>query len=126
MRTVLDSLHDLELDRCVYDGQDLLAEVTELVVGYGGRVVQGERRYVVRFARPIAHAITEEFPAAVSQLIQGEDVGFLRRVDALALRAALGLDIEQFESVRAFALATAHEILVAYCEVDPTVGENGG
>jgi hypothetical protein len=126
MRTVLDSLHDLELDRCVYDGHDLLAEVNELVAGYGGRVAQGSRRYVVRFAKPVAHAITEELPAVVAELLQGEDVGFLRRIDSSRLRMALGLDLEQFENIHAFALVTAHEVLIAYCVEEPTIQENGG
>jgi hypothetical protein len=123
MHTILDLSHELELDRCVYDGRDLLAEVNELVVEPGGRVVRGPRRYVVRFAKPVAHAITEEFPAAWAHLLQGEDGGFLRSIDAPALRPALGIDLGQFDSFHAYALVTAHEILVAYCAVEPVVQE---
>ena len=125
MQTALDSLHDLELDRCVYDGGDLVAEVIELIVGNGGRVAQGHRRYKVRFAKPLAHAVTEEFPAAAAQLVQGDDIGFLRRVDASALRTALGVDLEQFEEFQAYSLLTAHEVLVVYCSNEPTVEKNG-
>lgn len=126
MKTILDSVHELELDGYAYDGRDLVAEVVELVVGYGGRVSQGPRRYSVRFTKPLAHAVTEEFPAADAQLVQGQEEGFLRCIDAPALRAALGLDLEQFEEFRAYALLTAHEVLVAYCSDEPAVEENGG
>ena len=126
MDTDLDLLHDLELDRCVYDGQNLEAEVSELVVGYGGCVVRGPRRYSVRFARPVAHTITEELPAAFAALFQGGDRGFLRDVEAPALRVALGLDLKQLEGLRSFALVTAHEVLVAYCSDEPVVEERGG
>ncbi|MCL2076476.1 MAG: hypothetical protein FWH15_08610 [Betaproteobacteria bacterium] len=125
MHTALDSMHDLELDRYVYDGHNLLAEVNELVVGYRHRIVQGSRRYIVRFAKPAAHAVIEEFPAAVAQLLQGEDIGFLRRVDKTALRTTLGLDLEQFENLNAYALITAHEVLIAYCAEEPTIQGNG-
>ncbi|MGN6828295.1 hypothetical protein [Paucibacter sp. M5-1] len=126
MHTDLDSLHELELDRCVYDGRTLVAEVNELIVGYGGRVVRGPRRYGIRFARPVAHAVTEELPAAVAALLQAGDGGFLRNVEASALRVALGLDLEQFEGLLAFALVTAHEVLVAYCTDEPIIEERGG
>jgi hypothetical protein len=121
MQTSLDALHELELDRYVYNGRDLVAEVVELIVGNGGRVAQGHRRYMVRFDKPLAHAVTEELPAAAAQLVQGDETGFLRRVDASALRAALGVDLEQFEEFHAYALLTAHEVLVVYCLSEPTV-----
>lgn len=121
MRTVLDSLHELEFDGCRYDGNELVADITELVVGLGGRIIQGSRRYTVRFPRPLAHAVTEEFPAAVAQLIQGGDTGFLRRIESTPLRAALGLDLEQFGDQHAYALITAHEVVVAYCLEEPVV-----
>jgi hypothetical protein len=126
MHSALDSLFEIELDRCVYDGHSLVAEVNELVVDSGRRIVQGKRRLNVLFPRPIAHAITEEFPASYAQLLEGNDIGFLRCIDASSLRIALGLDLEQFQSNHAYALVTAHEVLVAYCREEPIIQEYGG
>ncbi|MEC5399912.1 hypothetical protein [Uliginosibacterium sp. H1] len=126
MHTVLDSLHELELVSTTYDGVSLTALVVELVVDGGGRVSQGSRRYVVSFPAPIAYALTEEFPASCADWIRGEDDGFLRKIDNPSLRASLGLDLEQFQGSKGYALITAHEVLVAYCGGEPVIVEQAG
>lgn len=123
MRTDLDTRHELELKGLRYDGRALHAEVVELVVGYGGRVQAGNAHYLVTFPHPLAHALTEEFPAVVAQWVQGADSGFLRRIDNPLLQASMGLNLEQFHDVAAYALMTAHETLVVYCTDMPVVSE---
>jgi hypothetical protein len=121
MQTTLDSRHELELLTLTYNGRELSAEVSELIVGQGGRVSRGPKSYVVTFLNPVAHAITEEFPAIVGNWLQGTDIGFLRRVESTALRTAMGLALEQFASQYAFALVTAHEVLAVFCEEEPSI-----
>lgn len=121
MQTTLDSRHELELLALTYNGHDLVAEVCELVVGQGGRVSQGPQNFAVTFPKPAAHALTEEFPAIVADWLQGNDRGFLRRIDSTALRAALGLDLEQFEDQTPYALLTAHEVLAVFCGNEPSI-----
>ena len=123
MKTILDLRHEIELEAYRYDGRTLVAEVVELLVGSGHRVVQGSSQYLVTFQSPIAHALTEEFPAAVAELVRGSDKGFLRRIENPQLRAALGVNEEQFEGFVAYALITAHEILVVYCAEEPTIAK---
>jgi len=123
MRTKLDSLHELELQSIKYDGRTLVAEVAELVVGYGGRVGMGATRYFISFVEPVAHALTEEFPSVCARWIQGDDIGFLRRIENASLQATMGLDLQQFQSHVGYALITAHEILVVYCNQEPVVFE---
>ena len=123
MHSVLDSRHELELHGLKYDGHSLVAEVVELVAGYGGRVAPGVCHYLVTFRKPLAHALTGEFPAVVAQWVQGQDTGLLRRIESPSLRAALGLGLEQFNDAVAYALITAHEILAVYCDEEPSVVE---
>nr|WP_315428599.1 hypothetical protein [uncultured Albidiferax sp.] len=123
MHSILDSRHELELVGLKYDGRNLSAEVIELIVVDGGHVAHGACRYLVNFPKPIAHALTEEFPAMVAELIRGKDTGFLRRIESDSLRSALGLNLEQFSEQFAYALITAHEILVVYCAEEPLVVE---
>ncbi|WP_374537832.1 hypothetical protein [Chitinimonas taiwanensis] len=123
MQTDLDTRHELELRGLRYDGQALHAEVVELVVGYGGKVQAGKAQYLVTFTHVLAHALTEEFPAVVAQWVQGVDSGFLRRIDNPVLQASMGLNLEQFHDVAAYALITAHETLVVYCTDLPVVSE---
>ncbi|HSC81828.1 MAG TPA: hypothetical protein VLC08_15825 [Chitinolyticbacter sp.] len=63
MLTALDSRHELELNSLKYDGRHLIAEVGELIIGYGGRMSAGTTSYVINFPNPVAHPLTEEFPA---------------------------------------------------------------
>lgn len=121
MKTCLDDHHELELDGHRYDGDRLVAEVWELVVGERRTVVRGGTYYHVTFHRPVAHAVTEEFPAAVAGLVQGRDEGFLRIIENPALTSALGLNGDPFGEVRSYALITAHEVLVVYCCEEPTI-----
>lgn len=121
MDTQLDICHELQLEGYCYDGKNLVAHVSELVVGPGRNVVQGDRRYLVTFQRPVSHAVTEEFPAVLATWIRGTDSGFLRRLDNESLAVAMGLNESQFSEFRAFALITAHEILVAFCAYEPEV-----
>ena len=121
MKTSLDDHHELELEGHRYDGDCLVAEVWELVVGKGGRVARSGTYYHVSFPRPVAHAVTEEFPAAAAGLVQGDDEGFLRVIKNTALTSALGLNGEPFGDVRSYALITAHDILVAYCRGEPKI-----
>lgn len=126
MRTALDSRHELELHTLTYDGRTLVADVVELIVGKGGLVTPGPVSYSITFPKPVAHAVTEEFPAVYSNWVQGEETGFLRRIENTSLRSAMGLDIEQFERQIGYALITAHEILVVYCEGEPSVIDQRG
>ena len=121
MKTSLDNYHDFQLESIVYDGNNLIAEVCDLVVGGGGRVLPGNYRYTVTFHRPISHAVTEEFPAVLADWVRGEDLGFVRRIENPDLVSAMGLNEEQFNTFQAFALVTAHEILVVFCETEPEV-----
>ena len=125
MQTILDSRHELELNGLKYDGDSLVAEVVELVVGYRRRVVPGTRHYLVTFPRPVAHALTCELSAVVANWIQGNDTGFLRRIEDASLRAALGVDLHQSKDEIAYVLITAHEVLVVYCSEEPHVVERG-
>jgi len=125
MDTQLDICHALQLEGYCYDGNSLVAEVSELVVGPRRNVVQGDRRYLVTFRRPVSHAVTEEFPAALATWIRGTENGFLRRLDNESLVVAMGLNESQFSEFRAFALITAHEILVAFCAHEPEVTLKG-
>lgn len=124
MKTVLDVHQELQREGHRYDGNSLVAEVSDLVVGSGGKVSSGNSRYLVKFSRPIAHAVTEEFPAAVSNLVRGNDNGFLRIIENKDLTAAMGLDVESFRDVRVYALVTAHEVLVVYCCDEPEIETN--
>ncbi len=121
METSLDTLHELQLNGYHYDGNKLVAEVSELVVGSQQRLLPGSRRYSVTFHRPAAHAMTEQFPAALATWIRGSDEGFLRRIDNNELTVAMGLDTEPFQNLSAFALISAHEILVVFCAHAPEI-----
>lgn len=123
MQTPLDTCHDLELISLRYDGGELVAEVCELALSDGRRLSKGSAAFVVRFARPVAHALTEEFPAALANWIQGSDSGFLCRVTNPSLCEALGLNIEPFEAHAAYTLITAHEVLTVFCRNEPTIEE---
>jgi hypothetical protein len=126
MKTCLDLNYELQLEGYSYDGNNLVAEVSDLYVGPRHHVIRGKKRYRVTFSKPIAHAVTEEFPAVVAELVNGSDEGFLRRIESGQLTAALGLDLDQFENQKPYAMITAHEILVAYCLEEPTVEEHNG
>ena len=119
VQTILDRHHDIELDGYSYNGTKLVALVSELVVGPGGKVVPGSARYQVTFKSPVAHALTEEFPAVLGDWVRGPDSGFLRQIENQSLAAAVGLNDEQFDYLCAFALVSAHEVLVVFCEQEP-------
>lgn len=123
MFTALDSCQELELKGIAYDGCELRAEVRELVVVDGRRMSQGKASFLVIFPSPVAHALTEEFPASYCQWIQSEETGALRRIENTTLRTAMGLDLEQFQNQTAYAPITAHEVLVVYCNGEPMVTE---
>ena len=126
MQTALDTRHELERISLKYNGQELVAEVCELIVGPGGLVSRDHQSYAVSFIRPQAHALTEEFPAIYGNWLDDADSGFLRRVKNSGLRAAMGLNLEQFENQNAYLLITAHEILAVFCENDPIVESLNG
>lgn len=124
MQTPLDTLHDLELISLRYDGDALVAEVGGMEErSAAGGLSQRSVAFAVRFARPVAHALTEEFPASWAKWIQGDPSGFLRRVTNPTLRAALGLDLEPFEQHTAYALITRDEMLTVFCRAEPAIEE---
>ena len=95
--------------------------MAELVLGPGLTLVPGGGRYLITFIRPVSHAITEEFPAVLAEWVRGGDQGFLRRVENEDLVVAMGLREDQFRSLQAYALITAHEVLVVFCGQEPSV-----
>jgi hypothetical protein len=123
MNTSLDTRHELQLDGLRYDGEKLVAEVSGLKVSERREVTPDGNFYRVTFLWPVAHLVTEELPAVIAGIVQGDDEGFLRVIKNEPLSATLGVGQEPFEKHTLYALITAHEILVACCMEVPIVEE---
>ncbi len=124
MKTELNKCFELLLEKLVYDGNSLIAELNEQFLDDRRNIKTSSksRQFQVIFDSVVSHLLIEEFTESVADLVKNYEKDFLREIKNKQLTHFLGLDVpEKYGNLNCYALFTSHEILIVYCDNSPEI-----